>query len=150
MALSFCFKASLNQQLQGDFPITSFSSPLLSLSLICLCFSLQWRWILATTNVCKKSKTSQKPSQFLQFFSSPHESLQKGNWVKLICGASFEVRERSKIPRAKTPTLLIPFSPKLTSLFLSQRCDRYQKSLSSLHSCRIWTTCKPVIWYGFL
>lgn len=23
--------------------------------------------------------------------SPPHESLQKGNWVKLICGASFEV-----------------------------------------------------------
>lgn len=23
--------------------------------------------------------------------TSPHESLQKGNWVKLICGASFEV-----------------------------------------------------------
>jgi hypothetical protein len=26
--------------------------------------------------------------------SAPQESLQKGNWVKLICGASFEVCEK--------------------------------------------------------
>jgi hypothetical protein len=26
--------------------------------------------------------------------TAPQESLQKGNWVKLICGASFEVCEK--------------------------------------------------------
>ncbi|CAI0626272.1 unnamed protein product [Linum tenue] len=31
-----------------------------------------------------------KTSRVLSLATSPHESLQKGNWVKLICGASFE------------------------------------------------------------
>lgn len=40
----------------------------------------------------EKVKTRVTKTGIPSITTSPHESLQRGNWVKLICGASFEVR----------------------------------------------------------
>ncbi|KAL1832593.1 hypothetical protein ACET3Z_002244 [Daucus carota] len=68
MALSFSCYASLNPQLQrADKPITQSNKKCLE----------KVKNLVRANGVCLNT-------------SSPHESLQKGNWVKLICGASFE------------------------------------------------------------
>ncbi|KAK2997314.1 hypothetical protein RJ639_024778 [Escallonia herrerae] len=65
MALSFCCYASLNPQLHGKLSH-------------------------GNSKNLQKVKEVLKTSGVLSIATSPHESLQNGNWVKLICGASFE------------------------------------------------------------
>ncbi|KAK3002568.1 hypothetical protein RJ639_022063 [Escallonia herrerae] len=65
MALSFCCYASPNPQLHGKLSH-------------------------GNTKNDQKVKEVLKTSGVPSIATSPHESLQNGNWVKLICGASFE------------------------------------------------------------
>ncbi|KAK1385575.1 ABC transporter ABCE [Heracleum sosnowskyi] len=68
MALSFTCYASFNPQLRGtDRPITQSNKKCLE----------KVKNVVRANGVCLNT-------------TSPHESLQKGSWVKLICGASFE------------------------------------------------------------
>lgn len=95
MALSFSCNSKLFPQHQGRFFLLLLNhfSFIQSFS---ICLKSLWFWnsvrVSPKSNKCLDNvrnlvKTVGIPS----VSSSPLESLRKGNWVKLICGASFEV-----------------------------------------------------------
>lgn len=110
MALSICCCTSLHLHDKGLSTFPTFFSPsvfhysqrsfLIFLPLIyfkllsLLFFAVKSRnhSVSVSTNKCLQTvKNLVHSTGILSIATPPHESLQKGNWVKLICGASFEV-----------------------------------------------------------
>ena len=101
MALSLSCCASLQSSIQSGFSLFlaffQVPSPRRKLNLlISLCVTLLCCAVTAQLNISSKREGLGQVKSLIartgipSITTSPHESLQKGNWVKLICGASFE------------------------------------------------------------